>query len=46
MVKWLGGGISEEVIPVSIPVSRNSGVVSFQKVSISHNPYQAHSALN
>ena len=31
MVKWLGGGISEQVIPVSSPVSRNSGVVSFQK---------------
>ena len=45
MVKWLGGGISEQVIPVSSPVSRNAGVISFQKVSISYNPYQARSSL-
>ena len=45
VVEWLGEGISQQVIPVSSPVSKHSGCLS-EKISISHNPYQARRPLN
>ena len=46
VVEWLGERISERVIPGSSPVSRHSGFSFPKKMSISHDPYQARSALN